>query len=116
MSVFCDYARNGYDVVMRFESEIYPLESVLIACDNLQDIGYFYVFSDDGEGGRGTGVGMKVKDGSDAEGFAGEFDNEVMRQALRLGVAKLNREIRKNVVGRAMESAMPVEDDGMGVV
>lgn len=87
--------------------ELYPLEAVMSAA---------YVFIDrcyvllDRPAGGGVKVSLAPKPGTTEEGMrevAGEFQNEVLGQALRLRIAERHEKVREAIVARALFGAAP---------
>jgi His-Xaa-Ser system protein HxsD len=106
------YAEKNYDVVIMLPLDIYPLESVCIAAYDFMDDFYFYIYRDGGAGKeRSVEVALKARNqsGKDLDCSIGRFQNELVRQALRAATAKMNKDIRKHVIGRALASALPAE-------
>jgi His-Xaa-Ser system protein HxsD len=86
------------------QPKLYGLEAVYKACYTFLDRAYIRLQGDP-EGF--VSVVIRAKDGvkTPVDALAGEFENELLHQALRVKVAEGNRKIREYIVTRALLSA-----------
>ncbi|MBI3565349.1 MAG: His-Xaa-Ser system protein HxsD [Elusimicrobia bacterium] len=93
------------ETVFEIDERIYPLEAVQNAAYSFTDRAFVRVEP------SGTGklkVTMTAKPALPASATVrGEFDNELVHQALRLRVSESNRKIREFIVTKALVSAQP---------
>lgn len=100
---------DKYDEVISLDTEIYPLESIQLAACGFLDDGFFYL-SPGGSGEKIDKIDVAIKDREGGSGnLAGKFANELNRQSLRIALNKMNRNVRTQVVGRALASAYPID-------
>jgi His-Xaa-Ser system protein HxsD len=104
------------------EQALYPAESIM---------GTAYVFTDrcyvllDRTADGKVKVSLAAKSGTSPEAFAaitGEFQNELLAQALRHHIAKQHEKVREIIVARALfgaapqvEAPLPVDDAKLGL-
>jgi His-Xaa-Ser system protein HxsD len=91
--------------------KVYPLDVVFGAAFVYLD--KCYVFIDKGEKNQWK-VRLRGKPGCSAKEFqalVGEFENELLNQALRAHIAEKTRKVRDLIVHRALFSALPASDD-----
>lgn len=99
---------DKYDEVISLDTDIYPLESIQLAACGFLDDGFFYLSpGGSGEKLEKVDVAIKAREGG-AGKLAGKFANELNRQSLRIALDKMNRNVRTQVVGRALASACPI--------
>lgn len=103
---------NKREVIYSIETDLYPLEVIR---------GASFVFSDrahislQSNGKKNINVRMKLKEESEkAEALekklkylAGEFNNELLNQALRKDLGEQNKNIREYIVSQALFGASP---------
>jgi His-Xaa-Ser system protein HxsD len=109
-----DKQADKYDEVVSLDTDIYPLESIqLAACGFLDET--FFLLTPVGGGGKleKINVAIKARDGeiSSAGKLAGRFVNELNRQSLRIALNKMNRNIRTQIVGRALASSLSMKNE-----
>lgn len=102
------HSQKHYDAEITLPLEFYPLESVCLAAYDFLDKLFFYIYRENA-GSREVKVAVKARSGNamDTELYLEMFENELIRQALRSASAKMNREIRTHIIGRALASALP---------
>ncbi len=90
--------------------KLYPLEAIYSACYVFVD--RCWILLDQKKAGRVL-VRIKVrrKSDSDIEALAADFSGELIRQALRLKIAKRTASVREMLVGRALLAAEPLTLD-----
>jgi len=96
----------GNEKVFQVKLRIYPLESVMATAFVFID--ECYVFLDKSEKDS-IDVRLRGKPDTTADAFkrvVGEFENELLNQALRLKVSKRTEKIRDAIVHRALYSSM----------
>ena len=102
---------DKYDWTVSLHSDIYTPESIQLAACGFLDEAFFYFFLAENGGKPGQiSVAVKIRDKekTDPDILAGRFSNELNRQSLRLALAKMNRKVRTQIVGRALASSIPV--------
>ena len=100
---------SATDASFEIDERIYPLEAVQNAAYVFTDRAYVRV---EPAGAGRLSVLMTFKPSSAAaarDEARGEFDNELVYQALRLRVSEANRKIREFIVTKALVSAQPTE-------
>lgn len=100
-------SRPTTEASFEVDERIYPLEAVQNAAYAFTDRAF--VRLEPGDAGK-LKVSLSSKpapEGPDADTLRGEFDNELVHQALRLRVSESNRKIREFVVTKALVSAQP---------
>lgn len=98
-------AEAGAETTFEIDERIYPLEAVQNAAYAFTDRAFVRV--EPSAAGK-LKVTMTAKPASAAAGAErGEFDNELIHQALRLRVSESNRKIREFIVTKALVSAQP---------
>lgn len=90
------------DIVISVQTPLYGLEAVYLACYSMLDRAYIRL---EGSPKGSIRVRMKSKEGGSLERMAGEFENELLHQALRIKVASANQKIREHIVARALAGA-----------
>ncbi len=101
-------------VVLDLALRVYPLEAVYGTCYVLTD--RCWILLDHVRAGRIL-VQLKPRSnpGEPLEGLVADFTDELLRQALRLKIAKRTAAVRRMLVGRALLAAEPLtfgnEDD-----
>lgn len=99
---------SAADASFEIDERIYPLEAVQNAVYVFTDRAYVRV---EPAGQGRLSVVMTFKPASAPavlDELKGEFDNELVHQALRLRVSDANRKIREFIVTKALVSAQPV--------
>ena len=97
---------KGPQLEILINSKVYPLDAVLSAAYAFIDKGYFLV---DKEGKDYFKVIVAAKPGVGEEvlkEIAGEFENQLLSEALRARIAKRTAKIRDTIVGAALAYAM----------
>ncbi|MDD4996427.1 MAG: His-Xaa-Ser system protein HxsD [Patescibacteria group bacterium] len=102
------------------DSKIYPLEAIYQTCNIFLDRAY--IFLDSKSSGK-IEVFLKSKEKiseKQLSSLRGEFLNELLNSALRLEIAKRNKNIREAIIGQALLSASNDEksnfqDDPLGI-
>ena len=99
---------DDYDLTLSYQTAVYPGECISMACCSFLDRAFFMLNTQDAP--KRISVSFKMR--PDLEENDGGMDrliydyhNELVRQANRLRCQKANREIRKYIIGRALESA-----------
>lgn len=106
-----EFVKKLYDEVLEINAGIYPLESVQLAANALLDDGFFYIYSDEkGKKPSPLKIAIKARN-EDIDSLKGDFLKELNRQSLRIQLAKINRKVRTQVIGRALSSSIPVEEE-----
>lgn len=101
-----DIFRNGMKAL--FSTRVYELEAVMNACYNLIDQYYIY-FEPAPAGGDAVSVTVKAKQSATAkqlERTAGELQNMILAETLRLKLSVRNKTLRKRIVEQAISSAL----------
>ncbi len=102
------------NVDLTVDTALYPLDAIL---------GTAYVFVDrcyvflDRAGDGGVRVSLSPKDGTTdlaMKAVAGDFQNELLAQALRVRIAERHEKLRETVVARALFGAAPQLAEGAG--
>ncbi len=101
---------SGNMVKFEVDRKIYPMELIFGACFIFIDRCYVYIDRNGADKIKVTLKG-KTKLGDDQlEALSGEFNNELLNQALRKKIGQANRRIREYIVSRALFSAEPVDE------
>ena len=85
-------------------NSLYPQDVVFGAAFTFLDRAYLHL---DVVDENSTSVEIRPRPGQCAETLAGEFDNELVTQAVRLRLARETSELRTMIVGRAIGEAQP---------
>ncbi len=102
--------KNGNMVSFEIDRKIYPMELIFGAGFIFIDRCYVYL---DRNGSDKIKVTLKGKPGTgdeEVERLVGEFNNELLNQALRKKINQANKRVREYIVSRALFSAEPVDD------
>ncbi len=102
---------NIKHISIELSLRVYPMDAVYGACHRFID--KFYLFLDKPTGGR-IEVNLVPKasmNDTDLKSCAGEFANELLHQSLRLRIANKTSAVREMILGRALLSAEPVQND-----
>jgi His-Xaa-Ser system protein HxsD len=101
---------KGNMVTFEVDRKIYPMELIFGACFIFIDRCYVYIDRNGADKIKVTLKGKtKLTDGQ-LEALSGEFNNELLNQALRKKIGQTNRRIREYIVSRALFSAEPVDE------
>jgi len=91
-------------------TKIYPLDSILTAAYTFVDRAYILLdYAENGD----IRITFKSRNSAGPDEFAelaGEFENELLHQSLRLKVAKKNRKIREMIIAQALYGAGKAEE------
>ena len=99
---------NDMEASFEVDERVCPLEAVQNAAYTFTDRAYVRV-EPSGESKLKVAMTFKAQTSPEARGaLKGEFDNELLHQALRLRVSDANRKIREFIVTKALVSAQPV--------
>lgn len=99
---------SAAETSFEIDERIYPLEAVQNAVYVFTDRAYVRV-EPAGQGRLSVVMTFKPSSAPAAQDeLKGEFDNELVHQALRLRVSDANRKIREFIVTKALVSAQPV--------
>jgi His-Xaa-Ser system protein HxsD len=101
------------DNMITFEvnRKIYPMEMIFGAGFIFIDRCYVYIDRNGNDKIKVTLKGKTELNESQLEALSGEFNNELLNQALRKKIGQSNRRIREYIVSRALFSAEPVDDE-----
>lgn len=98
---------NDVDAVFEVSERVCPLEAVQNAAYTFTDRAYVRV-EPAAKGKLKVSMTFKAETPAAARGaLKGEFDNELLHQALRLKVSDANQKIREFIVTKALVSAQP---------
>lgn len=103
-----------YDMAMSVNTDFYSLESVQLAACAYLDDAYFYLSGEDGAARPSrvkVSIGKRAESQLSGDEILAGFLGELNRQSLRLMMTKSNRKVRAQIVGRALVSSTPVEED-----
>lgn len=92
------------------KTKLYPLIAILNACYSFIDRAYIFL---DTANNKIT-VSFEKKPNISKKDFQkvrNDFKNELLNAALRCHISKSNKKIREFIVGRALYSHIPLEDD-----
>lgn len=96
-------------LTINLNSKVYPLEVVLGAAYSFIDRVYVYL---DGDPDKIIKISFKSKDGdSNIKKIAGDFQNELLNQALRRQISENNQVIREYIVANAILGSMTPKAD-----
>jgi His-Xaa-Ser system protein HxsD len=105
------FSEENYEITMTLQTDIYPLEIIYLACYTLTEEAYFYIKPEGiSRGINDVIVAIKRKNEPERNSrplqeIIWDFRNSLTAHAGRLATSKRNREIRKHIIGRALESA-----------
>ncbi len=92
------------EFVVKVKTELYSLEAIYKACYHFLE--KFYIrLEGDSQGTIEIHAREKLKDSVSMKDIAGEIENELLHQALRLKVSNANQKIREYVITQALSSA-----------
>lgn len=95
---------------IKISTAIYPIESILSACYSFID--KFFFFLDADPAGKKAEISFKPKKKiKNLESLTEEFKNELVYAALRYHTHNSNKKITEYIVGRALTSAFPGENN-----
>ena len=110
---------KGPQLEILVNSKVYPLDAVLSAAYAFIDKGYFLIDKQGKEYFKVTVAGKPGQGDEALKEIAGNFENQLISEALRARLAKRTAKIRDTIVGAALAYAMerpqeeeePIEDE-----